>query len=239
MPPSAASSRVAAPRQAARKIGSNHAPFDAGRALIDTGADRGVSDIVSAKRKRAGATRPRPGRSRFPLGLLGNVDRLAVRALRPGPPSCLRIMVFTATGMRHVVQVAGRGVAVLVGPVEELQDRLALGGVGLLLVTRMKVAPVIGHELGARLVEQQQVVARSLGPVGVAGGGGEVSAATGPRYWPALFCTLDVGWPCSAWRRRIRRSRSSRSSASRRPRRRRCPCRPGRSATSRRRWRRP
>ena len=73
-------------------------------------------------------------------------DGLAGRVLDARRPRLARSASLTAVGQRHVVELVGHLVAVLVGPVEELQHvRRACAGLSCALCIRMKVAPVIGQ----------------------------------------------------------------------------------------------
>src|SRR5690348_3666486 len=66
---------------------------------------------------------------------------------------------------RHIVERDRRGVAAFVGPVEELQHAGARGGVGLILVDQDEGRAGDRPRPRAWLVEQQDVIARRLGPL--------------------------------------------------------------------------
>ena len=145
-------------------------------------------------------------------------------------PVLARPASFTAVGHRHVVQVVGHLVAVLVGPVEELQRVGGLRRLVLRLVHQDEGGAgdrpgVLAGLLGQDLVE-------ALAPVGTRGGGLEGCRRRATRN--CRPCSSSGHRPsCSAWRRRTRRSRSSWAGAARRRPRPRCPCRRRPSASSR------
>jgi hypothetical protein len=93
---------------------------------------------------------------------------------------------------RHVVQTERHVVAALVGPVEELQHALTGRRAGLVLVDQDEGRAGDRPGLSARLVEQQQVVAWRLGPVGARRGGGEVGGFRG-RILAGLVLHQGIG----------------------------------------------
>src|SRR4029077_8474409 len=74
-------------------------------------------------------------------------------------------------GHRHIVELFRQLVAILVGPVEEFQNRGGTLGMVLLFVHQDERRAGDRPALLARLVGQEQVEARRLGPIGVGGGG--------------------------------------------------------------------
>src|SRR5580658_5759066 len=162
-PPSAASRTVAAAKQAARKSGSRPAPLAEARPRM-AGSAADISAVDMAYRV---AGKWPVGRA--PTGLGGLlIDRLAVRPgdLQPG----LADQALHVVRQRHVVERLRGRVAVLVGPVEEGKHVVTGIRVGLLGMHEDEGRTADRPGAGARLVEEEHIVARRRRPFGAGSG---------------------------------------------------------------------
>ena len=107
----------AALKQAHLNTGSRAAPLGRGRFRTSGGA------IVIGFCRKLWRPAEASLHARFvgDASLLGDVDRLAVGALDIDGPGLADLRLH-GQGQRHVVERRGLGIAVLIGPVEELQD---------------------------------------------------------------------------------------------------------------------
>ncbi len=113
---------------------------------------------------------------------------------------------------RHVVELRSHRRAVLVRPVEELQRLTGSGRIGRLRVNQDEARARDRPARRARLIRENQVVARRTLPIRTGAKRPGTLPPSVPR--PCRPCSPSACWSsCSAWRTRIRRSRLRRRSA--------------------------